>query len=398
MGSLPALLIVSHTYAIEPHALKLEALAKHFEVLCVTVSREDAGLPPVAGSGVAQRVEGLRKVLPVVGRVPTRYGLRGLNAVIRSRVWDYVLVEAEPWQPVKWQVLVLAKLAGRECVRQCGEFTWENVARPGWKGWVLGGVYRFTARVLDFWVAGNRAAGRMVCEHGMPEDRVLVCTQVGVEIPANEVTEEEKAAVRKRAGVGEGKAGVVAGFAGRLVPEKGIEDLFQAVREVNESAVKDGGAGVELVLMGRGPLEEEMRQRQASGAAPWLRVLPPVSFEEVEKHLPMMDVLVLGSHPVHTRRLCWEEQFGHILIEAMAVGVVVCGARSGAIPEVIGDEEMLFESGDVKGLAQLLRRCAEDRAFVAEKRRRQGERVRERFSHEAVAAQHAAFLKGLGPR
>jgi glycosyltransferase involved in cell wall biosynthesis len=133
-------------------------------------------------------------------------------------------------------------------------------------------------------------------------------------------------------------------------------------------------------------------------AAPWLRVLPPVSFEEVEKHLPMMDVLVLASHPVHTRRQCWEEQFGHILIEAMAAGVVVGGARSGAIPEVIGDEAMLFDSGDVEGLARLLRRCAEERGFLEEKRRLQAQRVRERFSHEAVAARYAGFLKGLGPR
>jgi glycosyltransferase involved in cell wall biosynthesis len=391
-GKLPSLLIVSHTYAIEPHALKLEALKAHFEVTCVTVSRADSGLPPLPKTELQKRLVGLRLELPVWGRVPTRYGFRGLNTVIRSRVWDFMMVEAEPWQPLKWQALMLAKLAGRECVRCYGEFTWENVLRPGMKGWVLSWVYQFSASVLDFWVAGNDAAGSILRGYGMPPERVLVCTQVGVGLPMAEAGSEERKNLKALAELTEGA--LVAGFAGRLVPEKGIEDLYQAVREVNA----DGGRPVELVLMGRGPLESSMRRRQESGEAPWLHLVPPVTFEEVEKHLPVMDVLVLGSHSVRTRKMCWEEQFGHILVEAMAVGVVVCGARSGAIPEVIGDEEMLFESGDVEGLATLLRRCADDVVFFQARRQAQRQRVREVFSHKAVAARHAKFLTGIQPR
>ncbi len=393
--SKPSLLIVSHTYAIEPHALKLTALAAHFDVTCVTVSREDAGLPPVPESRLRERLAGVRSVLPVLGSVPRRYVFRGLNRVIRSRVWDFLLVESEPWQPVKWQALVLAKLAGRECVRCVGEFTWENILRPGLKGWLLAGVYRFTAQVLDFWVAGNEAAGAILRGYGMPAERILVCTQVGVEIPAEQPGPEERRTLRRVAGLPEDA--LVAGFAGRLVPEKGIECLYQAVRRANEMAGAHGRK-VALALMGRGPLEAEMRQRQESGEAPWLRLLPPVTFEEVEQHLPVMDLLVLGSRRVLTRRACWEEQFGHILVEAMAVGVVVGGARSGAIPEVIGDGEMLFDSDDTEQLTQLLRRCADDTRFFEERQRRQGLRVREVFSHEAVAARHAAFWQTIHPR
>lgn len=388
----PSLLVVSHTYAIEPHALKLAALKEFFEVTCVTVSRADSGLPPAPETGLKDRLVDLRLELPVWGGVPTRYWFRGLNKVIRSRVWDFMLVEAEPWQPLKWQALVLAKLAGRECVRCYGEFTWENILRPGLKGWVFAWAYRLTARVLDFWVAGNQTAGAILRDFGMPSERVLVCTQVGVKLPAVEKGGADRNKLKAAAGLTEGA--FVAGFAGRLVLEKGIEDLYQAVRMANARE----GRIVELVLMGRGPLESKMRSRQESGEAPWLRLVPPVTFEEVEEQLPMMDLLVLGSHRVRSRKMCWEEQFGHILVEAMATGVVVCGARSGAIPEVIGDEAMLFESGDVVGLAVLLRRCADDPSFFDERRRRQGQRVREEYTHEAVALRHAAFLAGIQPR
>jgi len=45
-----------------------------------------------------------------------------------------------------------------------------------------------------------------------------------------------------------------------------------------------------------------------------------------------LDVLVLPSRS----RSFWKEQFGRVLIEAMACGVPVIGSSSGEIPNVIG--------------------------------------------------------------
>ena len=384
-----SLLLVSHTYAVNPHALKIVALAKHFDITCVTVSRQDAGFDEV--KEVDQRLAVFRTELPVLGSVTKqRFVFRGLNALIRSRQWDYLLVESEPWQPVKWQALILAKLAGS--VRCYGEFTWENVRRSGLKGMILDLVYQFSARALDFWIAGNGRAGEILRSYGMPRDRVLVCTQVGVEIPKprDEPLEKRAKGLRSREGIPEGV--FVAGFAGRLVPEKGIEDLFAAIGRVN----KDRLVPIYMVLMGRGPLEGAMRRRQTE--VPWLRVLPPVTHDEVADHLPIMDLLVLGSHAVRRRGMCWEEQFGHILVEAMAVGTVVAGARSGAIPEVIDDSEVLFDSGDVEQLASILRRFADEEDFWKSRQKIQGERVRTKYSHEAVAVEYATFFGRIDPR
>ncbi len=48
----------------------------------------------------------------------------------------------------------------------------------------------------------------------------------------------------------------------------------------------------------------------------------------------------------------WKEQFGRVLIEAMACDVPVIGARSGEIPNVIGDAGLLFDEGDETQLVE----------------------------------------------
>jgi glycosyltransferase involved in cell wall biosynthesis len=87
-------------------------------------------------------------------------------------------------------------------------------------------------------------------------------------------------------------------------------------------------------------------------------------------------------------KLCWEEQFGHVLIEAMACGVATLGARNGAIPEVLADDAALFPSGDATTLAQRLREVKQGSDLAT----RQLQRVRDLFTHEAVASRWAGFI------
>ena len=59
-----------------------------------------------------------------------------------------------------------------------------------------------------------------------------------------------------------------------------------------------------------------------------------------------MDLLALPSHT----EAFWKEQYGRVLVEAMAAKVPVIGSRSGAIPYVIDDEACIFEEGDIDGI------------------------------------------------
>jgi glycosyltransferase involved in cell wall biosynthesis len=81
------------------------------------------------------------------------------------------------------------------------------------------------------------------------------------------------------------------------------------------------------------------------------------------------------------------EQFGRVLIEAMAMEVAVVGSDCGEIPRVIGGAGLLFPEGDARALGEHL-------AYLAghpEERLRLGRAGRERvlahFTQERIAAQ-----------
>jgi glycosyltransferase involved in cell wall biosynthesis len=63
-----------------------------------------------------------------------------------------------------------------------------------------------------------------------------------------------------------------------------------------------------------------------------------------------MDVLVLPSRTGQY----WKEQFGRVLVEAMACGVPVIGSSSGAIPAVIGEAGLVVPEGDIQGFRDAL--------------------------------------------
>jgi glycosyltransferase involved in cell wall biosynthesis len=139
--------------------------------------------------------------------------------------------------------------------------------------------------------------------------------------------------------------GFVAGYAGRLMAEKGIFDLLEAVESL--------GPEYRLMVVGDGPQKDEFLGRAAKlGLTDRLTMVGTVAHDEVPGLMPAMDALVLPS------RTCpsWKEQFGRVLIEAMACGVPVVGSDSGEIPGTIGQAGLIFPEGDTGALADALSR------------------------------------------
>jgi glycosyltransferase involved in cell wall biosynthesis len=138
------------------------------------------------------------------------------------------------------------------------------------------------------------------------------------------------------------------GFIGRFVPEKGILLLLDAMRGL--------GVAADVLLLGDGP-QRGVLESHASGPEEALRVsvLPPQPHPGVADLIRRCDVVVLPS----IERPGWSEQFGRVIIEAMACGVPVIGSSSGAIPKVIGDAGVVFPSGNAVELAAAILRLYE---------------------------------------
>ena len=81
-----------------------------------------------------------------------------------------------------------------------------------------------------------------------------------------------------------------------------------------------------------------------------MRIVTGVPHDKVPEYLNAMDLLVAPSQTTPW----WKEQFGRMLIEAMACGVPVIGSDSGEIPYVIGDAGMVVSDVDVAGWARAI--------------------------------------------
>jgi glycosyltransferase involved in cell wall biosynthesis len=163
------------------------------------------------------------------------------------------------------------------------------------------------------------------------------------------------------------------GFAGRLVEDKGLRHLLEAVRLLPPP--------VRLLLVGDGPMRAELEEARLGESE--IEIRTGVTHERMPAAYAEMDVLALPS--LTNRR--GAEQFGRVLVEALSCGVPVVGSDCGEIPWVIettGGGTVVRE-GDSRALAAALadlRDQPERRVALAH---RGGLVVEETFSVDAAA-------------
>jgi len=143
------------------------------------------------------------------------------------------------------------------------------------------------------------------------------------------------------------KSSFVILYVGKLVSWKGVHNLVYAARILKERGIKD----FVVAVAGRGAQKENMqRLLRETNSESHFRFLDFVSYDEMPDVYRMADVFVLPSYPTMT----WQEQFGMVLIEAMACGKPVVSTNSGSILEVVGDAGILIPSGDFFGMTDAI--------------------------------------------
>jgi glycosyltransferase involved in cell wall biosynthesis len=162
----------------------------------------------------------------------------------------------------------------------------------------------------------------------------------------------------------------------RLTPEKSPEVGLRAW-----AAGGLGAKGWRLVVAGAGDLDGSMRR-----LADQLQVADSVDFAglvtDTDQLLDRTAVLLAPASA---------EPFGLSVVEAMAHGVPVVAADGGAHIETVGEDGMLFASGDAQAAARSLAALSED----VELRRRVGGRLRERQQRRFSLPRHVETLEGL---
>lgn len=180
-----------------------------------------------------------------------------------------------------------------------------------------------------------------------------------------EVSTEDVARVRTAWGVSDDE--LLIGTVARLSPEKSLDTLLRAFAAYLASA--QSPASARLVLVGRGPLESELR-----GLADALDISSRVIWagfrDDMAEVFAALDIFAFTSVL---------EGFGMVLLEAMAASKPIIAADIYAPPTILGrDNVLLFPPGDAEALALAIARLAE----APDMRKRLGEAGRERLRRD----------------
>lgn len=358
-------LMISKACIVGIYQRKLEYIAQHDIELMVIV-------PP---SWRDERGEMLLERVHVDGytlkTLPIRFNgnfhlhfYHQLGRVIRDFQPDIMHIEEEPYNVSTWQALFHAKRVSAKTV----VFSWQNILRKYPPPFSIG--ERWTLSNTDHLLVGTESSGDVWRDKGYT-GALSVVPQFGVDHELFVPTE------RKR-------QPFTVGYVGRLVEEKGVELLLKAAAQLDFDA--------KLLLVGGGPMQTSVIElAEELGISDRLNIVGQVDSSRMPALYHNIDVLVLPS----LTRTNWKEQFGRVLIEAMASGVPVIGSDSGAIPDVIGEAGIIVSEGDLNQLREAIQRLHDDRqrydALVIAGR----ERVVNHFTHAQIADDTVAAYRSL---
>jgi len=195
-------------------------------------------------------------------------------------------------------------------------------------------VAQFIKKTINYGIVCNDEALKILNEVNWYPRTKKIFWGVPLEVYQKNISQQEILDLKQKLKISLNSK--IIGYVGRFVEEKGIKDLIEAFLKLDLDAV--------LIFIGDGQLRSWLEE--TSKNHPNIIVLPPQKSEDLAYFYKIIDVLVLPSKTTKS----WKEQFGRVLIEAMASGVKVVGSNSGAIPEVINGCGAIFKEGDVDDL------------------------------------------------
>jgi glycosyltransferase involved in cell wall biosynthesis len=270
---------------------------------------------------------------------------------------DLVHIDEEPYNLATF----LAQRSANAVKARTVFFSWQNLNRtyPPPFRW----FERYVLNHAAAGIAGNRDCEQVWRAKGY-RGPLTIIPQVGVEPDIFKPLEKREPDA----------ATFVIGYAGRFVEEKGVDLLLQALSGLT------GEWRAELV--GSGPEQPRLIElAQQLKLADRVRFLPWMPSAQTVDYYHAINVLVLPSHS----RPNWKEQFGRVLVDAMACGVPVIGSTCGEIPNVIGDAGLIFPEGDTAALRNQLQRLHDDAILRRDLAQRGRQRVLDHFTQAQIA-------------
>ncbi len=298
-----------------------------------------------------------------------------LGRRLRSFEPDVVHIDEEPYNLGAAHAMWLAKRAGARALW----FSWQNLNRDYPLPFDL--IESYNLQNTDYAIAGSQGAAEVWREKGY-EGPMSIIPQFGVD--PRIFTAESTSTLDRGQRRNHRAQSFEIGYVGRLVTEKGVDLLLNAVADLHGMW--------HLHILGDGSekpaLKAQTRHLGLTTQVTFRGWLPSMRMPAFYREL---DALVLPSRSQPN----WVEQFGRVLIEAMACEVPVVGSDCGEIPHVIDDAGLVFPEDDAVALRACLARLMHDPETAASLARRGRERVQRYFTQESIAARTVAVYRKI---
>jgi glycosyltransferase involved in cell wall biosynthesis len=298
--------------------------------------------------------------------------------VLREFQPDRVHIEEDPYSAVGVEAVTLTKLLCPSA--KISFFIWDNLAKQPFfpLNVIKRGLNRYSLSKAELVVCGNKDGQVLLREKKGYKGRTAVFPQMGLN-PDPYVNPQTKS-IRDELLI---LADIpLIGFVGRLIPEKGVSHMLEALHRLKQIEWR-------VLILGSGPLESEITDKWQQMFGDRLIYRKAVPHAEVPAYMRAMDIFVLPSYTTPA----WKEQFGLVLAEAMLAGVPCIGSSSGAIPDVIGPGGLVFKEKDVDDLVCNLERLLIDVDLRKSLAQTAQSFALQHYTHEAVATE---YLKLFG--
>ncbi|MFZ5945211.1 MAG: glycosyltransferase family 4 protein [Bacillota bacterium] len=173
-------------------------------------------------------------------------------------------------------------------------------------------------------------------------------------------------------------------FIGRLVPEKGVHVLIEAMTKVLNLAPK-----TTLIIAGKGPYENNLKELvRVKGLERKIKFLGFINDEERDVIYSYADCIVFPS---------LYEPFGIVALEGMASGNPIVVSDTGGLSEIVQHEinGLKCITGNANSLSDQLLRILSDSRIVKKLTKRALEDVKNKYSWDGIALQTENLYKEI---
>jgi phosphatidyl-myo-inositol dimannoside synthase len=370
------LLTIGHSYVVSANRRLAHEMAVQsrgsWDVTAVAPARYRADLGRIAVQPVAGDASRLEPLDVHLDRFPHLMWYADLGRVADGS-WDVVHCWEEPYILAGAQIAKRTPRGARLVVA-----SFQNLVKQ--YPWPFSAFERSTMARADGWIGFGQTVHDALAARRGYSDKPSRVIPPGVDLARF----HPDAVIRRRTldRLGWGAADRVVGFLGRFVPEKGLPLLLDALRGAT--------APWRALFVGGGPLQGAL-ERFAADHPGRVHIANGVAHDEVPAWLCAMTVLCAPSQTTPG----WREQFGRMLIEAMACGVPVVASDSGEMPAVVGDAGVVLAERDVTAWREAIDRLLESDAVLRDHAARGVERANARYGWPVVARAPLSFFETL---